>query len=367
MKKIIKFVDLVSKYRQFQFGFHEDLDRLVSSGAYILGDIVSEFEQALSDFSGVKHAIAVANGTDALVLSLRAGGVVCGDEVITTPMSYLASTSAIALCGAKAVFADVDETLNANPQSIESLITDKTKAILVVHLAGNPANLSEIRNVADRNGLFVIEDCAQALGASFAGEQVGSFGDFAGISFHPLKNLGALGDAGAVLTDNDGYAEWLRKARNHGHISREDCGFWSMNSRLDALQAAFLLRMLKEYPVELKRRRSLAGIYMEELSGTVEFQFCIEGAKPSYNWFILLAEKRADLMRHLDRSGVETKIHYPILIPDMHAAERLTCAPSPLPRARNYVEKILSLPCGEHITEEDAFYITGLIRQFYGK
>ncbi|MCC9620604.1 DegT/DnrJ/EryC1/StrS family aminotransferase [Thalassospira sp. MA62] len=365
MTKPIKFVDLTVKYAPFLEGFQKDLAQIVCDGNYILGDPVSEFEKDIANFIGVKHAIAVANGTDALVLGLKACGVKAGDEVITTPMSYLASTSAIALCGATAVFADVDESLNLTEASLGCCLTERTKAILPVHLAGNPADMEKLKSLADKFQLAILEDCAQAFGASIAGRMVGSFGDVAAISFHPLKNLGALGDAGAILTNNDEFAHWLRRARNHGHISRDDCGFWSLNSRLDTLQAAFLRRMFLRYPSELERRRELACEYKRSLDDCVSLQVPVQDAIPSYNWFVLLADRRDELMLFLSSLGIETKVHYPILIPDMAAAAQYCARGSDIPMARNYVRKILSLPCGEHITNKDARYISECIKNFY--
>ncbi|MBF0095302.1 MAG: aminotransferase class V-fold PLP-dependent enzyme, partial [Alphaproteobacteria bacterium] len=228
--KPIPFVDLAFKYAPLAARFHQDLDRVLSSGSFILGEELARFEAAVTDFTGAPHAVGVGNGTDALMLCLKAMGIGPGDEVVTSPMSYLATASSIALCGATAVFADVDDGLNLDPERIEDALSPRTKAIMVVHLAGIPARIADIVDIADRHGLAVVEDCAQAFGARLHGRSVGTFGRFGAVSFHPLKNLGTLGDGGLILARNPDDARWLRQARNHGHNGRDACDFWSVNS-----------------------------------------------------------------------------------------------------------------------------------------
>ena len=185
----------------------------------------------------------------------------------------------------------------------------------MVHLAGIPAQMDRIAAIAERHGLAVIEDCAQSFGAVYNGKAAGTFGRFGVISFHPLKNLGALGDGGMILARDDKDAAWLRQARNHGHSSRDECDFWSVNSRLDELQAAFLRTQLEFYPEELSRRRRLADIYRARLSGMVEFPRVPANSQASYNWIMALAPKRPELVAYLAEHGIETKVHYPLLVP----------------------------------------------------
>jgi dTDP-4-amino-4,6-dideoxygalactose transaminase len=364
-KRHLPFVDLAAKQARFAARYQEDLARVLASGYFILGNEVSSFENAVVQFTGAAHAVGVANGTDALVLCLRAIGVGSGDEVITTPMSYLATTSAIALSGATAVFTDIDDSLNLDPDKIEGAITSRTKAISVVHLAGIPAQMDRIVAIADRHGLAVIEDCAQSFGAVYDGKAAGTFGRFGAISFHPLKNLGALGDGGMILVREPKDAAWLRQARNHGHRSREECDFWTINSRLDELQAAFLRTQLEFYPEELSRRRRLAEVYRSRLAGVAEFPKVPAHGIPAYNWIMVLASRRERLMAFLMEQGIETKVHYPMLIPSLVAAARNTRSDIPTPNAQRLVDQIMSLPSAEHVTEDDAHYVCSIFERFY--
>ena len=361
----ISFVDLAAKYANFADQLHEDLDRVLSSGVFILGNEVLRLEALVKNFTAANHAIAVANGTDALILSLRASGVGPGDEVITTPMSYLATTSSIALCGATAVFVDVDESLNLNPDLIEEAITDRTRAISVAHLSGIPAQIERIVQIANRHGLAVIEDCAQSFGASCNGQSTGTFGRFGTLSFHPLKNFGTLGDGGMILMQRQEDANWIQQARNHGHFGRNECDFWSINSRLDELHAAFLSSMLKRYPEELNRRRGLANIYWSELAGLVEFPLISGGKLSSYNWIMVLVDRRDELIAFLTDFGIDVKIHYPKLIPDLKAAITNCRVHGSIGYAKQMVKRILSLPLAEHITEADVHLICKRIKNFY--
>lgn len=364
-QKKIQFVDLALKYRPFAEQLHRDLDRVLSSGTYILGAEVERLEEAIKSFAKVEHAVAVANCTDALMLSLKAAGVAAGDEVITTPMSYLATTSSIALCGANAVFVDVDSCMNLDPDCIEDAITERTRAISVVHLAGIPAQIERIVDIADRHGLSVIEDCAQSFGALCGGRFTGTFGRFGAVSFHPLKSLGTLGDGGMILTQRIEDSNWMYQARNHGHRGRDECNYWSINSRLDELHAAFLSSMLQSYPEELDRRRRLAKIYRTELDGVVSFPFVRETSLPSYNFIMILVDRRAELIAYLDNYGIEVKIHYPVLIPDLVAAEQNCRIHGGIANARSMVERILSVPMAEHISEVDARLVCDRIKAFY--
>ncbi|NVK33318.1 MAG: DegT/DnrJ/EryC1/StrS family aminotransferase [Rhodobacteraceae bacterium] len=363
--RAVTFIDLEKKYSRFSEKLHDDLDRVLSSGFFILGNEVKQFETSVKAFTGAKHAVAVANGTDALVLSLKAAGIKPGDEVITTPMTYLATASSIALVGAIPVFIDVDASLNLDPDLIEDAITDRTRAISVVHLAGVPAQAERIAEIATKRGLVFIEDCAQSLGATRNGKMTGTFGDFGTLSFHPLKNLGTLGDGGMILVSNQDNGQWLGQARNHGHAGRDDCDFWSINSRLDELHAAFLSSMLPRYAEELDCRRQLAQIYREELAGTVQFPLISQENNASYNWVMLLVERRDELIEYLAGHGIEVKVHYPKLIPELKAAQNGCRIHGDLSNAKHMVKRILSVPMAEHITVEDVRYVCQHIKTFY--
>lgn len=365
MKMNIPFLDLSFKYSRFKQAFHNDLDAVLTSGQFILGHDVEALEDALSEMQGCSSAITVANGTDALVLALKGMNVKNGDEVITTPMSYLASTSAITMLGAKPIFADVDDSLNLAPDSVITKITERTKAILVVHLAGVPADVPSLRAIAQKYKLGLVEDCAQAFGAQIDGKAVGTFSDVSAVSFHPLKNLGTLGDGGVIFCNRPELQSWFLKARNHGHSSRNECDFWSINSRLDALHARFIMSQLGAHNAEIARRRELADLYRDLLLDCVKFPTVRIGYEPSYNWIMILAEQRDELMLHLAKSGIETKVHYPKLIPELSAASNIDCDPQSYPNAIKFTQQILSLPCAEHITTEHVHVISQKILEFY--
>ncbi len=354
-------VDLAVRFKPYRERFHEVLDRVLEHGQVILGPEVQAFEQAVARYVGVKHALAVANGTDALVLGLRALGVTDG-EVVTTAMSYLASTSSIALAGATPVFADVGPDLNLDVDAVAAAIGPKTKAILVVHLGGNPARMQDLYRLAKARGVKLIEDCAQALGA-VSGANAGNLSDLGAVSFHPLKNLGAVGDAGAIFTNDDAVAANLRLARNHGHSSRDQCEFWSINSRMDSLQAGFLSAMLDDYPAVLEARRKQAERYRAALAGIVEFPVVNPGALPSYNFFYTIVERRDDLQRRLLDDGIDAKIHYPIPIHQLNAAREI--AVGQLPQTEYLTQRILSLPLGPHLVDSQIEFVIEKVGEFY--
>ena len=365
--KNITFIDLVSKYEPFVEQFHKDLGRVLASGTFILGQEVARFEESIKYYTKAGGALGVGNGTDALILCLKALNIGPKDEVITTSMSYLATASSIALVGATAVCVDIDNSLNLNPDKIEEAITPQTSAILVVHLSGIPADVNQIMEIANRHGLPVIEDCAQAFGAEINGQAVGTFGRLGTISFHPLKNLGTLGDGGIILAKREGDIRWLKQARNHGHKTRDECDFWSINSRLDELHAAFLNTMLEYYPEEVQRRQRLADIYKTELKDVVEFPSVSQGAKPSYNWIMMLVDKRDELVAYMAEQGTELKVHYPYLMPDLKSAAANCKVHGSLENSRIMVKRIISVPAAEHISESDVRYICQQIKDFYSQ
>jgi len=366
----IPFTDTRQRLTAYHQQFHDVLDRVLHHGNFILGEEVQAFEQDLQQFLGVRNAITVGNGTEGLLLCLQALGIGAGDEVVTTSLSYLASTSCITLSGASAVFADVGEDLNLLPSSVEQVISEKTKAIVVVHLAGNPADISALRAIADRYKISLIEDCAQAFGAKVGNRYCGSFGDLSAVSFHPLKTLGALGDGGAIFCNDPLHTSWLHKARNHGHSSRDECEFWSYNSRLDGLQAGFLAILLKDYESFMQHRTMQAQTYQRGLSeviskGAVHYPVIREDARPSYGMYVICAESRTELQRFLHQSGVETKIHYPTPIHRLKAAKTSTQLRTALPNTEKYVQQILSLPLGPHVSNAQLNRVAELISEFY--
>lgn len=358
----IPIADVAGRFQPHRAALHAALDRALDHGQVILGPEVGELEAALADAVGCRHAIGVANGTDALILSLRAMNAAGGD-VITTPLSYLASTSSIVLAGATPIFADIGDDLNLDPDAVERAITDRTRAILVVHVGGNPARMAELTALAQARGLKLIEDCAQAFGATTNGRAVGHLSDVGATSFHPLKNLGTLGDGGAIFTNDDAAATWLRQARNHGHSSRDQCEFWSINSRLDSLQAGFLLSLLPAYAEFLQYRRTQAARYRRGLEGLVQFPRINPGSAPTYNFMYIVAERRDELKATLEQNGIDARIHYPVPIHRLNAAAALR--PAALPRTEWYTRRILSLPLGRHVSDADIDYVIQIIAGFY--
>jgi dTDP-4-amino-4,6-dideoxygalactose transaminase len=365
----VPFVDLRYRVGRFRDRIHDALDTIISSGIYILGNSVETFENQFADFNQSQTVVAVGNGTDAIQLTLCGLNLPPNSEVITTPLSFLASTSAIALAGHQPIFADVGADLNLDPASVESLVTKATKAIVVVHLGGIPANMECLKEIAERHNLSLIEDCAQAIGALWNSKPVGTFGTAGAFSFHPLKNLGALGDGGAIITSNAELAAWLKRARNHGLVSRDDCEFWGQNSRLDALQAAFLSIFMEDLPGFLEGRRVQAMSYRHALSNCVRFPYIDEKATASYNNFVILTERRDELQTHLDRLGIETKIHYPIPIHRLMAAELTQSSgyQCHLPNADKYTNEMLSLPMGNHLSDEQIGFVIESIHKFFSK
>ena len=364
----VPFVDLKFRFQPFRDELHNALDAILDHGQFILGPEVDRFEADMAAYLDTAYAIGVANGTDALLLSLRCCSIGAGDEVITTPMSYLASTSAIALSGATPVFADVGPDLNLCPKAAKRAITARTRALLVVHLAGNPAQMYEFRRLCKEYDLILIEDCAQAVGATLDGKYAGTFGDFGAFSLHPLKNLGTLGDGGIIVTNDITNTRWLKQARNHGHSSRDQCEFWSINSRIDALHAAFLTTILKDIPEYLETRREQAKRYIDGLSDVVCFPMIAEKAKSSYNFFMILSENRDALQKDLCDHGIDTKIHYPIPIHRLNAAKknytRSISNHDRLENAEKYSIQILSLPIGAHLSDAQIDYVIDKIINF---
>lgn len=361
----VPYVDFSRLHNNIKHELHDALERVLIHGEFILGQEVAEFEAEIATYLGVKHAIGVGNGTDALYLSLKALGIGSGDEVITPPNSYLASTSSVILAGATPVFVDVDKSMNIDPKLIRSKITDRTKAIIVVHLTGNPANMDEIQKVAAEFNLNIVEDAAQSIGAEYKGRKVGSIGALGCFSMHPLKNLGALGDAGLVTTNNDEYAKFLKLARNHGHITRDTCAFWSHNMRLDALQAAFLRVKLKELDNVILIRRMHAKKYIDRLCSIIELPVETEDSKSVYHTFIIRVDDRDELADYLIANGVETKIHYPIPIHRQKAAIKLASENEIFTQVDAQAKRILSLPIAEYLSEYEIDRVINLINRYY--
>jgi dTDP-4-amino-4,6-dideoxygalactose transaminase len=344
--------------------------RVLASGRYILGEEVAAFEREFAGYLGVRHAVGVASGTDALALSLRASGVGPGDAVLTVSHTAVATVAAVGLCGARPVFVDIDpETYTMDPAGLEAAIRGfhggRLKAIVPVHLYGHPADMETILSVARRNGLTVVEDCAQALGASLDGKAAGSFGDLAAFSFYPTKNLGGLGDGGMVATDDAVLAERVRSLREYGWRERYVSEVAGTNSRLDELQAAVLRVKLPHLDAENAARRRLAGVYDALLSGSwVEPSRSRAGVIHAYHQYVICAKGRDALREFLREKGISTLVHYPVPVHLQPAYLGGFLPAGGLPVTGAVVASILSLPMYPEMPRGDVEAVSHEINGF---
>lgn len=363
----IPYVNIPAQHAPIRAELLAAVGRVLDHGQFILGAEVVEFEAQFAQLTGVRFAVGVNSGTDALVLALRALEIGPGDEVITVPNSFVSSTSCITLVGATPVFVDVSDDYNLHPPHLAAAVTSKTRAILPVHLTGRPADMDPIMDVARRFHLFVIEDCAQAVLAEYRGRRVGSFGTIGCFSLHPLKTLNACGDGGMLTTDDPLVAERLRVLRNIGLGTRDDAVHWSGNSRLDTLQAAILLVKLRYVEGWTARRRAHAAFYQEALAGLRQVRTPVDQPHETavYHTFVIQADRRDDLKAHLAAAGVETAIHYPIPVHLQTVSRALGYGPGSFPVAERQAGRILSLPVYPELTLAELDYVVQTIRRFY--
>lgn len=361
----IPYVDIGGQYRSQRDELLPLIDALLSSGQYILGEEVAKFEKAFASLCGTRYAVAVANGTDSLILSYRALGIQPGDEVITAPNSWISSASSIALIGARPVFVDVLKDQTMDPEKLEKAITSKTKAILPVHLTGKCADMNPILEVAKKKNIAVIEDAAQSVGARYFGKAAGSMGAIGSFSLHPLKNLNACGDAGILTTNNEALYRKLASLRHHGLEDRNTVNEWGYNSRLDALQAAILNYRFKHLPKIIERRRYNANFYRHELKDLVYCPEDREGCFDVYHLFVIQAERRDALKEFLAKDGIHSAIHYPIPIHLQPCARQLGYHKGSFPEVERQSEQILSLPVHQEMTDPQLERVTKRIRSFY--
>jgi dTDP-4-amino-4,6-dideoxygalactose transaminase len=350
---MIPFLDLKAAYLELKNELDAAYQRVMNSGWYILGEEVESFEREYAEYCGTKHCIGVGNGLEALHLILRGYGIGAGDEVIVPSNTYIATWLAASYAEAAPVPVEPNiDTYNIAPERIEAAITERTKAIMPVHLYGQPAEMDAINEIAGKYNLKVIEDAAQAQGATYKGKRTGSLGDAAGFSFYPGKNLGAYGDAGAVTTDDDDLAEQIRMLRNYGSRQKYYNEVKGYNSRLDPLQAAFLRVKLKHLDEWNARRAEVADYYLANLSDASDLilPHVFEQANPAWHLFVVRHPKRDDLQKHLGSKGVGTVIHYPIPPHQSDAYQEIKNKDYPL--AEKIAETIVSLPISPHITFE---------------
>ena len=362
----VPYVDLAAQYRAHKSELDLAVARVLESGFYIGGPEVDEFENSFKKICDTRFVTSVANGTDALIIAMKALGLGPGDEVITAPNSWISSASTIALIGATPVFADVAPDQNIDPEKVEAAITPRTKAIMPVHLTGKPARMDEINAMARQHKLYVIEDAAQAVGARYKGQLCGSLGDVACFSLHPLKNLNSCGDAGAIVTNDPELHQRLSLLGRHGMPDRNTVDCWGYNSRLDALQAAIVNVRMKYLESVLERRRQNAALYRELLQGVVATPKEHLGDTDGYHLFVIQVDRRDELKDFLEQSGVGSAIHYPIPIHLQPAAKELGYAQGDLPTVEAQAARILSLPISEIISSNEVTFVAEKIKQFFG-
>jgi dTDP-4-amino-4,6-dideoxygalactose transaminase len=360
----VKFVNLAAQFIELEDELVRKFKEVGRAGAYILGTEVESFERDLAIVCGTKYAVSVANGTDALVLVLKAWGIGPGDEVITAPNSFIASAGAIVAVGATPVFVDVKDDFNIDPVKIRSALTDNTKVIIPVHLTGNPADMDAINNIAEEFELKVLEDAAQAIGARYKQRPVGSLGDAAGFSLHPLKNLHLLGDAGFVSTNDELLYQQLLQLRNHGLINRYESAQWGFNSRLDAMQAAFGNVKLKRFAAWTKRFQDIASLYYENLQDYVKCPNVAKDSDAVFHNFVIQVPFRDQLMAFLAEKEIETKIHYPIPLHLMPCSSALPYQKGDFPTTELQSEWVISLPIYPELSDQQVIFVCDAIKEY---
>ena len=361
----VPYVNLPLQYQQLKEEILPVIKAILERGDYVLGAEVKEFEQRFAAYCQSAYALGVANGTDALILCLKALGVGPGDEVVTVPNSFLATTGAICALGARPRFVDVGDDFNIDPAGIERAITTRTKAILPVHLTGRPAAMFPLLEIARKHSLPVIEDAAQAVGATYHQQKVGSLGLAGCFSFHPLKNLNAAGDAGMITTSNKELYEKIIQLRNHGLRTRDECEQWGYNSRLDTIQAAILNVKLNYLDQWTARIREIARYYQEQLGSVVDLPNEKSYEKSVYHTFIIQTDRRDQLQQYLSSRGIGTKIHYPLPLHLHPAAKGLLYKEGDFPRAEKQAKMILSLPIYPELDDARVQYVVQAIQDFF--
>ena len=365
-KMTVPYVNLAAQYAAERETILPVIDKVLASGQWVGGAMIEEFEVAAGRYLGAKHVISVASGTDALILGLRALGIGAGDEVITPPNSFVASTAAIHFAGAVPVFADVLQDQNIDPAAIEAVITPRTRAIMPVHLTGRMADMDAISAIASRHGLAVIEDAAQAMGSRFNNRHAGTIGTVGCISAHPLKNLNAMGDGGFVVTQEGAIADRLRRLRNNGLADRNTVTEWGVVSRLDNVQAAILRQRLDRLDGIVAARRINATLYRSLLDSKAVFAPpCRQHEFNSFHTFVIQIDRRDELQNFVARRGIGTAIHYPVPIHLQPAAKSLGYRKGDFPITERQATRILTLPVNQSLTRAEIEYVAETVNEFY--
>jgi len=350
--------------------YFNDLRKLVETGDYTIGEPLDEFERRISDLMKIPHVVGVNTGTDAIAMSLQMLGVGSGDEVITTPNTFIATVGAIVQCGARPVFVDSNEEMVIDSDKIEAAITSSTKAIVPVHYTGGMANMPAIMAIAKQHDLFVVEDACQAILSTWDGKMAGCWGDAGAVSLHPLKNLNAWGDGGFVVTSSESLDRDLRLYRNHGMLNRDEVVMFGRNCRMQTFQAVIANRLLNDLEWITSRRIEIAQRYdtaFSDLPSDIELPPRRTEVRHVFHLYEMRVQRRDELLTYLHEHGVDAKIHYPIPIHLQEAAAHLGYVKGDFPQAEEHGRSAISLPLHQHLLEEEIDYTILQVRDFYSQ
>lgn len=367
MNRNIPFVDLHAQYLSIKPEIDAAIADVIGNSLFVRGPHVEKFEHAFAELMQSKYCVSCGNGTDSLYISMIALGLKPGDEVIAPAHSWISTTETITQAGGNVVFCDTEkQTFTIDPGAIEAKITERTVGIIPVHLFGQPADMDPIMAIARKHNLWVLEDCAQAHLAKYKGQQIGTFGNAASFSFYPGKNLGAMGDAGAITTNDQALAEKMAKFARHGGLTKGSHEIEGINSRLDGLQAAILSVKLPHLAGWTQSRQDRAARYTEKLASApeVETPFVADGRTPVWHLYVIRHADRDGLARCLAEKGIPTVINYPVALPFLPAYKRFDHRPEEFPNAYYNQSRILSLPIYPELTDDDLDYIVEQIAQF---
>ncbi len=363
----VPFVDLQQRYEEEKEELLSCVERVLESGNLVMTPELGALEEKVAGFVGIKHCLGLNSGTDALMMSMMALGIGRGDEVITTPISFIATVGSIVHVGATPVFADVGEDQNIDPAAIEAAITPNTKAIMPVHWTGRIADMDAILDIAERHDLLVVEDSAQTMGAHYRGRHGGTFGNANAISTHPLKNLNAIGDGGFLLTDDDAVAKKVRLYRNHGLEDRDTCVLFGVNSRLDVLNAEVLSFRLDRLKSVIERRRRNVNLYREMISAEQMYiPPCKDHEENAFVMFITQCDGRDKLRAHLSEKGIQSLVYYGRCLHLHPAAEKLGYKNGDFPMAEKQADRVLALPHHQYLSKDQIAYVAETVNAFYG-
>ena len=363
----IKLVDLNKQHESLLAEIRLAIDRVIANSTFIRGPDVEQFEENFKNLLGAQHCVSCANGTDSLFIAMKTLGVKPEDEVIVPAHSWISTSETVTQAGGKVIFCDTDHTYTIDPKLIEAKITSKTVGIIPVHLYGQPADMDAVLDISTRYGLWVIEDCAQAHLARYKGRVVGTIGDIGSFSFYPGKNLGAMGDAGALITNKPELATKMAMYARHGGLQKGSHEIEGINSRLDGIQAAILNIKMPHLPKWNLSRQALAKLYQSRLSGIGEIKVPEVAKDREHVWhlFVIECEQREDLVRYLNSHGIQTAINYPIALPFLPAYKKQNHLPTDFPCSYRAQSRILSLPMYPELDDRDVNWICNVIKDFF--